>query len=54
MIRDWQGYGKPHGFWVGYGGVRVRVKIFYPSKTHTLTVGFRGIGVLGQSSLEAG
>jgi len=51
--RDWQGYGKPGGFRVGCSRVWVRVRIFYPSKTHTLAVGFTGIGPI-LDALEGG
>jgi len=51
--RDWQGYGKPGGFWVGCSWVWVWVRIFYPLKTHTLAVGFTGIGPI-LDALEGG
>jgi hypothetical protein len=38
---DWQGFKNPHGFWVGYTGVRVGVSFFNPWQTLTPGQGLR-------------
>ena len=41
VVSDCQGFKNPHGFWVGYAGVRVWVSFFNPWQTLTPGQGLR-------------